>query len=250
LSYKARHLHEKSALAFQNALRVYDKAIALAKEIKQRFTYGRNYGRVGECEEIVAELSGRFHQVASWYAHSASAASRNEPIGSILNLGGIKFVPVVGAIVASNPAPTLYDIEDYMQVLGGQVSIGENEYDVFSLRGARRDELKLNPEEYLYFVVRVEGDSMNRAGIQTGDYVLIQRPKVISVLPTDRDIVAAVVRDIDDKATLKRFVQRDSKLSLQPESKNASHKPHEFTQRQWDDKVEIIGTAIAMLKKM
>ena len=61
------------------------------------------------------------------------------------------------------------------------------------------------------FCVRVEGDSMVGAGIQSGDVILIDR----SLTPNPRSIVLAV---IDGEFTVKRVDIVDDKLFLIPEN--------------------------------
>jgi repressor LexA len=84
------------------------------------------------------------------------------------------------------------------------------------------------PEEYLpsrsarFFLLRVRGDSMNRARvagglIENGDLVVVhQRPAEAG------DIVVAL---IDGEATLKRLTRGPGYAVLKPESRNAKHQP-------------------------
>jgi repressor LexA len=70
---------------------------------------------------------------------------------------------------------------------------------------------KLRPREEVYSL-RVRGDSMEGAGIQDGDFVVMAcRP------PRHRDIVGALV---DGEATLKRLVINRGKPVLMPENPN------------------------------
>jgi len=66
--------------------------------------------------------------------------------------------------------------------------------------------------------VRAVGDSMNDAGIESGDYILVQF--------TDRaengDRVAAMVNGM---VTVKRFERQDGVIILRPESKDPKYKP-------------------------
>ena len=71
------------------------------------------------------------------------------------------------------------------------------------------------------FCVRVEGDSMVGAGIQSGDVILIDR----SLTPNPRSIVLAV---IDGEFTVKRVDIVDDKLFLIPE--NPRLKPMEVAE--------------------
>lgn len=66
------------------------------------------------------------------------------------------------------------------------------------------------------FYVRVEGDSMQGAGILTGDMAVVDR----SLQPRHRDIVIGVV---DGEFTLKRFKKDGNLIWLVPE--NPAYKP-------------------------
>jgi SOS-response transcriptional repressor LexA len=59
-----------------------------------------------------------------------------------------------------------------------------------------------------------------------------------------------VIKDVDREATLKRFAQRGRKNILNPESSNPDHQPYEFSPSEWAKKVEIVGIAVAVLKKV
>jgi len=71
------------------------------------------------------------------------------------------------------------------------------------------------PAEYIRsskcFALRIQGDSMRDAGIQSGDMAIIeQRPTA-----ENGEIVAAL---IDDSATLKRFFKENNRIRLQAEN--------------------------------
>ncbi len=85
---------------------------------------------------------------------------------------------------------------------------------------------KLDLNEYLVrnqpatFLVRVQGNSMENAGILDGDILVVDR----SLEPSDGKIVIGV---IDGEFTVKRIVKKSGKFFLQPE--NESFKPIEIT---------------------
>ena len=70
------------------------------------------------------------------------------------------------------------------------------------------------------FIVRVQGDSMTGAGIDTGDLLVVDRSKK----PDPGMIVVAVV---DGDFTVKRLVREMGKYYLQPE--NPAYPPIEIT---------------------
>src|ERR1051326_872101 len=84
------------------------------------------------------------------------------------------------------------------------------------------------PKEFLaprakFFLLRVRGDSMNKAvlnddRIESGDLVLVRQQATAQT----NDIVVALV---DGEAAIKRFVRGDGYFLLKPESTNSEHKP-------------------------
>jgi hypothetical protein len=97
-------------------------------------------------------------------------------------------------------------------------------YFLKSLRGQGR---VINLGSGRTFVLKVTGDSMNQAGIQDGEYVLLRRQDGA----VDGDIVAVELRGEDDLATLKRYRERNGKIVLQPESDNPAYQEREFSRR-------------------
>jgi repressor LexA len=69
-----------------------------------------------------------------------------------------------------------------------------------------------------YFLLRAIGDSMNKAGIKSGDLVLCRQQNSAS----DGERVVAVV---DDEATIKEFRKSGDVVLLTPRSTNKKHRP-------------------------
>jgi repressor LexA len=104
-------------------------------------------------------------------------------------------VPLVGRVAAGQPILAAENVEDYIPV---STSLARGRWN--------------------YFILRVQGDSMDRAGIQHGDLVLVRQQDTAE--PGDK-----VVALIDDNATVKRLrVGRDAIL-LEPLSTNPVHRP-------------------------
>ena len=74
-----------------------------------------------------------------------------------------------------------------------------------------------------YFLLRAVGDSMNLAGIDDRDFVLVRQQ------PTAKngDLVVAL---IDDAATIKEFYRAGDAVVLKPKSKNKRHQPIVLTE--------------------
>lgn len=69
-----------------------------------------------------------------------------------------------------------------------------------------------------YFLLRAIGTSMNKAGINDGDLVIVRQQPIAN--SGDR-----VVALIDDEATIKEFRREGSKIVLMPRSTDKRHRP-------------------------
>lgn len=102
-------------------------------------------------------------------------------------------IPLVGMVTCGKPMLAIENIEAYIPY-----------------------EVKGDPREY--FFLRAVGDSMNKAGIDDGDLVLIKKQ-------ADADIGDKVVALIGDEATIKILKKGDDCVILEPRSNNPIHKP-------------------------
>jgi repressor LexA len=89
------------------------------------------------------------------------------------------------------------------------------------------------------FALRVEGDSMIKAGIFQGDFVIVKHQSEIG-----HGEIGVVY--IDDEATVKRIFAEGDRLRLQPE--NDAMSPM-FVHRE-DDSLRIGGKVIGVVRKM
>ncbi len=78
--------------------------------------------------------------------------------------------------------------------------------------------IKLLKKGYRYFLLRAKGDSMNEAGINDGDLVLIRQQQ-------HADNGDRVVALIDDEATIKEYHHKGSLIVLKPRSENKKYQP-------------------------
>lgn len=69
-----------------------------------------------------------------------------------------------------------------------------------------------------YFLLRAKGDSMNKAGIDDGDLILVKQQPIAD---NGQNIVAL----IDDETTVKEFHRKGEVVALVPKSSNKKHKP-------------------------
>ena len=77
---------------------------------------------------------------------------------------------------------------------------------------------KIAKPPYKYFMLRAVGDSMNKAGINDGNLVLVRQ----QMTANDRDIVIAL---IDNEATIKQLRLHKDYITLEPKSTNTDHCP-------------------------
>ncbi|MEN8126160.1 MAG: transcriptional repressor LexA [Bacteroidota bacterium] len=78
--------------------------------------------------------------------------------------------------------------------------------------------IKLLKKGHKYFLLRAKGDSMNDAGINEGDLVLIRQQQHAQ----NGDKVVAL---IDDEATIKEYHHNGSLVVLKPKSKSKKYQP-------------------------
>ena len=77
---------------------------------------------------------------------------------------------------------------------------------------------KIAKSPYKYFMLKAVGDSMNKAGINDGDLVLVRQ----QMTANNGDIVVAL---IDDEATIKRLRLHKDHIILEPDSTSSEHCP-------------------------
>lgn len=121
-------------------------------------------------------------------------------------------VPLVGRVTAGIPILAEENIEDYIVLPQDLV-------------GAE-DEL---------FALKVRGDSMIRAGILNGDYIIVRKQSHAD----NGDIVVAM---IEDEATVKRIYFEKDGVRLQPE--NPYYDPI------YSRKVAVVGRVTALFRKL
>ena len=104
-------------------------------------------------------------------------------------------------------------------------SVGCDDLSVFAAEPAENgvDEFlevdrKFAEESGDIVAVRAVGDSMCDAGIESGDYILVQFTERVQ----NGDRVAAIIGDM---VTVKRFERRDGVIILWPESRDPKYKP-------------------------
>jgi repressor LexA len=119
----------------------------------------------------------------------------NNSINEGLNHVKTVNIPLVGNIACGLPVFAEENVEEFIPVSS-----------------------KLVKQGFKYFLLKAKGDSMNMAGINDGDVVLVKQQSVAN----NGDRVVAL---INEEATLKEFHIASGVIVLKPISKNKKHKP-------------------------
>ncbi len=123
------------------------------------------------------------------------------------------FVPVLGKIAAGSPIEALENQSESLPL--SKSFLGSNEY----------------------FALKVEGDSMINAGINTGDYVIIKKTNIAE----SGKIVVALIDD--HEATLKRMRKKGPSIAL--ESANPAYETKIYN----TERVKIQGVLASLYRK-
>jgi repressor LexA len=121
-------------------------------------------------------------------------------------------VPIIGYVACGTPILAEEHVEGYMRVST-------------SILGRGRE----------HFILRAVGDSMNKAGIQEGDYLVIRKESEAR----NGDIVLAL---IDEEATVKKFMKSVDGYLLIPMSDNPIHTPIVT-----DENTQILGRVVHVI---
>lgn len=120
-------------------------------------------------------------------------------------------VPIIGKVTAGEPVLAQENFEDNFPVPISFIDQG------------------------VYFMLKIQGNSMIEAGIFDNDYVLVRQQ-------SDARNGEYVVALLDDSATVKTFYQEKDKIRLQPENKEL--KPI------YAEQVEILGIVKGVFRKL
>lgn len=114
----------------------------------------------------------------------------------------------------------------------GRIAAGQPLYADENIEGYTYTDLNGGAE---YFALRVKGDSMNAARIFEGDIIIVRKQDTVE--PGD---IAVVM--VGDEATVKRWYQTDSTVTLMPQSTNPKHKPQIYDPK--ETPISILGRVV------
>lgn len=196
----------------------------LSDKDKKAFALIRNkiihYGESPSLREINDVTGGKSPRSASLVIDRLIDAELIKKIGRQLVLMGVPSstsistveVPLIGAVTCGTPALAEENIQTYIPVSTALAKKGSE-----------------------YFILRAIGDSMNQAGINSGELLLIRQQDTAQ----DGEKVVAL---INDEATVKIFERANGVVVLRPKSSNKTHKPIILT-----DNCIIQGVVVAVL---
>lgn len=179
----------------------------LSDKDKRAFAFIRNKlaheGKSPTLREINEVTGGKSPRSASLVVDRLIEAGFLKKIGRKLVLLGAPTnasistvnVPLVGAVTCGTPVLAEENIQEFIPVSTALAKTGSK-----------------------YFLLRAIGDSMNQAGIQPGDLLLVRQQPTAE----DGDRVVAL---INDEATVKIYEKTKDAVVLKPKSDNLTHKP-------------------------
>ena len=195
------------AFLYRAIYTVYTMINNLSDKDKKAFALIRNkiihYGESPSLREINDVTGGKSPRSASLVIDRLIDAELIKKIGRKLVLMGVPSntsistveVPLIGAVTCGTPALAEENIQTYIPVSTALAKKGSK-----------------------YFILRAVGDSMNQAGINSGELLLIRQQDTAQ----DGEKVVAL---INDEATVKIFERANGVVILRPKSSNKTHKP-------------------------
>ena len=182
---------------------ITDKELGAVRQIRNMLMHKGYTPSVRELARLLGYRSPRSAAVIINSLISKRVLNRR-PDGSLQLLKSIEAdesqgqtvnVPLIGMIACGSPVLAEENIEAMIPV-----------------------SIKLAKRPHRHFLLRAKGDSMDKAGINNGDMILVQQQQAAE----NGDNIVAL---IDGEATIKEFHRRGSIVILKPNSTNKSHKP-------------------------
>lgn len=194
-----------------------DKDISVLKFIRNTFINSGTGPSLREINEVTGGKSPRSASIILDRLEKDGFIKRQN--GKIISIAFEKpnsvstiNIPLVGAVPCGAPMLAEQNIETYIPVSTALAKKGSN-----------------------YFLLRATGDSMNLAGINDKDILLVRQQETA-------DNGEKVVALIDEEATVKILDKKDDVVILKPKSSNSSHKPIILS-----NNCQIQGVVVAVL---
>lgn len=205
-------------------------------------------------EQSAIEWAHKFDEIEVKNYHEQISKLRRELINDIGNPSAMakasitsdsaKMIPIVSSLPAGTPISELGKYPDEKSWLGlDRVTINERLYRILNLENDSWTRMFTRMFNGDNIVVRVYGDSMNHAGIENDDYVLLQK----QTLAENNDIVAVVIHGEDNFASLRRYTYHNGSYILQPDTTHPDYKAHVFNS---SEDFVIYGVVKAIFKPL
>ncbi len=181
---------QEEILNFINSYREINGFPPTIREIAKQFQLSSTFGVKKHLDALVKK---GYLQISSFASRGILTLPNNESHTrqSVLEKNDIfSRIPIVGRVAAGTPILAEQNIEGSLVIDPSFLKRSEN-----------------------CFALKVKGDSMIKAGIFEGDYVIVA-PQAEAV---NGDIVVAL---IEDEATVKTFQRRNGEIRLLPENDN------------------------------
>lgn len=192
------------------------KAYAL---VRNRLIHGLAAPTLREINEVIGKSSPR---------SAVLALERLERAGLIKRAG--RKIRLTSLSMADNASISTVDVPLVGSIAAGAPLLSEENLEAMIPVSTALARPRSN-----YFLLRVTGDSMNQAGINDGDIVLVRQQSVA-------DDGQKVVALINDEATVKILDRKNGIVILRPKSSNPVHKPIVLT-----DNCIIQGVVVSVL---
>lgn len=194
-----------------------DKDISVLKFIRNTFINSGTGPSLREINEVTGGKSPRSASIILDRLEKDGFIKREN--GKIISIAFEKpnsvstiNIPLVGAVPCGAPMLAEQNIETYIPVSTALAKKGSN-----------------------YFLLRATGDSMNLAGINDKDILLVRQQETA-------DNGEKIVALIDEEATVKILEKKDGVVILRPKSSNTSHMPIVLS-----NNCQIQGVVVAVL---
>jgi repressor LexA len=176
---------QEEILNFINSYREVNGFPPTIREIAKQFGMSSTFGVKKHLDALVKK---GYLQISSFASRGISTIHTEIPIAEKNDL--FNKIPIVGRVAAGSPILAEQNIEGSLIIDPSFIKSNED-----------------------CFALKVKGDSMIKAGIFEGDYVIV----VPQSEAKNGDIIVAL---IDDEATVKTFENRNGEIRLLPENDN------------------------------
>ncbi|NQU99556.1 MAG: repressor LexA [Parcubacteria group bacterium] len=164
-----------------------------------------------------------------------SPKSAQDILSDLKDLGVIKKMESGNYKLISNPDLGPVHAQTVSIPLIGEISCGEPILADQNIEGYIPVSASFIKPGFQYYLLRAKGTSMDRAGINNEDLVLVRQQSIVD----EGDKVVAL---IDDEATIKYFHKSKNAIILRPKSSDTRHKPIILT-----DDFQIQGVVVRVI---